>query len=360
MLLSDRRPGAKTNLKLPSHPKGIIIPQGVIPSDVPVRIRRKLLVVNDHLAVGVAGKVSHIRTFVADLAAQFQNRTEFTYADLECFLNQFTSRPEGGEVAALMVAEARDWRGSLTVGLHSRRELISPRFGRVIAIGSGSTAIMEQVKKLDSSYSYGFSQPPDGEANFPEFRSLAASFGLLGNFYWKEFTTPAHVLKAWGGIYELIYQDSNKVFQYLNDYTILLRMFDVSHPEKGIELMNVLKYERQYEFSFVAMLHDGRLDFFAAKDITASDLPSEVKIAGDGFTMNSKINISIIAVGREGRFLAPMIQIDGLDPTGQGRQTASTWFNEEGRLCVWFQSAHDEWLREQAIDYYQRNAASFS
>ena len=110
-------------------------------------------------------------------------------ADLECFLNQFTSRPEGGEVAALMVAEARDWRGSLTVGLHSRRELISPRFGRVIAIGSGSTAIMEQVKKLDSSYSYGFSQPPDGEANFPEFRSLAASFGLLGNFYWKEFTT---------------------------------------------------------------------------------------------------------------------------------------------------------------------------
>ena len=76
--------------------------------------------------------------------------------------------------------------------------------------------------------------------------------------------------------------------------------------------------------------------------------------------MNSKINISIIAVGREGRFLAPMIQIDGLDPTGQGRQTASTWFNEEGRLCVWFQSAHDEWLREQAIDYYQRNAASFS
>ena len=59
-------------------------------------------------------------------------------------------------------------------------------------------------------------------------------------------------------------------------------MFDVSHPEKGIELMNVLKYERQYEFSFVAMLHDGRLDFFAAKDITASDLPSEVKIAGMG------------------------------------------------------------------------------
>ena len=48
--------------------------------------------------------------------------------------------------------------------------------------------------------------------------------------------------------------------------------------------------------------------------------------------MNSKVHISIIAVGKGGRFASPLIQIDGLDPTEQAKQTVFTWFDEQKRL----------------------------
>ena len=54
----------------------------------------------------------------------------------------------------------------------------------------------------------------------------------------------------------------------------------------------------------------------------------------DTFTMNSKLNISIIAVGQAGIVGTPMVQIDGLGPEEDARQTAFTSFDGEGRLCV--------------------------
>ena len=108
------------------------------------------------------------------------------------------------------------------------------------------------------------------------------------------------------------------------------------------------------------MLNNGKLDAFGAKDITASDAPLEVKFGGPDFTMNSKVHISIVAVGKNSRFAAPMVQIDGLDPEEKTKQTVFTWFDKEGKLCVACQSDHDEWLKQQADAYYQRYAARWS
>ena len=364
MLLSISGPNGKTELRLPSQPKGITIPADKIPDYIPIKMRRKIFVVNDRMAVGAAGSVKSIRKYIDDLTFEFGNRNIFTNDELRNFLDQYGSSKIGrhvlDEIGSIILAEATDWRGSLTSGLVGHGNVISKNFGRVIAIGTGSGNIIDQVQKLDNSYEYGFLQPPDGEANFPEFRTLASNLMLLARVYWNEFISPGNLFEGWGGAYDLIYQDSNKVYQYLNEYTIFHRVFDVAQADKGIQLMNVLKYERRRDISFIAMTNGRELDFFGAKDITASDTLLRVNISKGEFSMNSKVHISIIAVGKENRYLAPLIQIDGLDPADQAKQTVFTQFDEEGRLRILFHAAHDEWLTEQVMSHYQKYADKFS
>ena len=331
-----------------------------------LNMRRKIFIVNDHMAVGAAGSVLHIKMFIEDLTEEFHNRSIYTYAEIGNFLDQYALSQRGEEVlewiGALILVEATDWRGSLTIGtigLTKHRNVISNQLGRVITIGSGSDTLIEQVNIFDNGNQYGMTQPPDGEVLFPEFGTLSRNLILLANLYWREFATPSSVFDAWGGAYDLIYQDPNRVFQYLTDYTIILRLFDASRAEQGIQLMNVLKYERRPDVSFIAMLNDGGLDFFGAKDITSSDAPVKISFSRDDFTMNSKIHISIIAVGKGNQFGIPMIQIDGIDGSGETKQTVFTWFDDEGRLCVFFHGEHERWLEEQAMSYYQKNADRF-
>lgn len=364
MLLSVPGPISHTDLRLPSHPNGITIPKDPVPSYIPVRMRRKLFLVNDHLAVGAAGPALHIAAFIDDLTTRFSSREQFSNAEIRTFLEQYTSSQRGEEileqVSYLLVVEATDWRGSLTRGISNHQNVITQRFGRVVTIGSGSDTIIDQVNQLDNDYHYGMSQPSDGDVHFPEFRTLSQNIMLLANIYRKEFTSPSNIFEAWGGAYDLIYQDSSRRFKYLHDYTIFLRLFDVEQADIGLHPINVLKYQRMPDISYVAMLNDGKLDLFGAKDITASDSPVTVTLSRDNFTMNSQVHISIIAVGKQGKYTSPMIQIDGLDSDGQGKQTVFTDFDEEGRLRVLSHAQHEEWLKEQALALYQRHADAWT
>ena len=363
MLLSVPGPNAHTDLRLPSQPNGITIPSGMVPGHIPIRMRRKIFIVNEHLAVGVAGSAIHVPKFVDDLTRGFRDRSTFTRSGLTGFLDQYGSSKDGKEtleqIGVLILARATDWHGSLTKGLFNQRNVVTQRFGRTIAIGSGSDSIIEQIQRLDNNTEWGMTQPSDGAQEFPEFNTLAQNLILLGHLYWKEFTSQANVFDAWGGAYDLIYQDSNGTFRYLNEYTIVLRLLDVDELDKGIQLANVLKYERRAEVSLVAMLNNGKLDFFGAKDITSSDEPISVTIGND-LKMNSRVNMSIIGVGRGNRYMLPLIQIDGLGPTDHGRQTVFMDFDEEGRLRVFFNAEHDKWLEEQATSYFTKYAHRWS
>ena len=353
MLLSVAGPNRPTKLRLPSQPNGITIPTKVNPSQIPVTMRRKVFIVNDHMAVGAAGTAIHIAAFLDDLKNRFHGRDRFTKAEIWSFLEKYPSSSRGQEifeqVAFLIVVEAEDWRGSLTRGLDYKNNFVTQRFGRVVTIGTGSSSIAKQVCSLDNQYKSGATQPPDGNVLFPEFGSLALNLSLLANIYCREFTSPSNIFEAWGGAYDLIYQNSDKAFQYLNDYTIFLRLFDGDQAKKGIQLMNVLKYQRLPDASYVAMINDGKLDLFGAKDITASNAPVTVTVAQGDFTMNSKVHISVIAVGRGERYMSPMIQVDGLDPKGEPHQTVFTDFDDDGRLTVFCRSDYDACLKEQAM-----------
>ena len=263
------------------------------------------------MAVGAAGTAFHIKMFIDALLDEFSDNEEFTRFELETFLRRYTSSKPGQEameqIGVLIVAEATDWRGSLSKGHSNRGEVLSQRFGRVVTIGTGSDAILEQIDSLDNRYQYGLSQPQGRGTQFPEFGAISSNLTLLACVYWKEFVSPSNVFDAWGGAYDLIYQDSNKVFQHLDDYTIFLRVFDGDNPQKGIQLKNVLKYERRPNLSYITMVNDGQLAFFGAKDITASDEPTSIRLGKEDLTMNSQVHISIIDVGKGNMLLEPMI-----------------------------------------------------
>ena len=360
MLLSVPGLNSRTDLRLPSQPNGIVVPIDPLPRYIPVRMRRKVFIVNDHLAVGAAGSALHVAAFIDDLTNRFRDRDLFSKDDIEAFLHQYASNRRGEEIVEqigyLLVLEATDWRGSLSKGLSNYQNGISKRFGRVVAIGTGSDSILEQVRKLDDNYQYGLTQPPASEDRFPEFGTLASNLLLLGNIYWAEIMSPANVFnEGWGGAYDLIYQDSGRRFNYLKDYTIFPRLLDVNQPDMELRPMNVLKYERRADISYIAMLNDGKLDFFGAKDINATDGPVTLTLSQEDFTMNSKFHISLIAVGKEGRYMSPLIQIDGLEAEGQGNQTVFTDFDEQGRMRILFHAQHDEWLKGEALSYYRRH-----
>ena len=363
MLVSMQGWTKPTGLRLPSQPNGIIVPPNEIPEYVPVKMRRKVFVVNDRIAVGAAGSVSHLATFIRRLSEDFDTKIDCTLADVRAWLNSFTSTQLGVEVSrqigALILIEDAEGCACIQFGAGTPANLDSRLFGHVTAIGTGAATVVDQIGQLDT-YRYGGGQSVDSQHKFREFSTLADNLNLLANLYYNEFASPSNIFQAWGGAYDLIYQNAHKHFQYLNGYTMFLRFLDAKEPNGNIRLANVFKYERRPCASIVAMLNNGKLNFFGAKDITANDEPLAVRVGGQGFTLNSQVHISILAVGVDNRYLAPLIQIDGLGPTEERNQAFFTSFSDSGQLEVYFESKIDELLVEQAMIYYRDRAHLFS
>ncbi len=363
MLVSTPGQQRHSDLRLPSQPNGIVDPVGFVPTHFPFSLRRKTFVVNDHLAVGAAGSVRHIRRFLFALSTRFSEETDLTAAEVRAFLREYAAGSDGrtvmGNVGAILLVEADDWRGSLAAGMHARQEAMSGRFGKVVAIGSGAGRILDEVGQIDL-YRMGVSKPPESGDRFPEFGILSLNLMLLANLYWQEFAAPERVYDAWGGAYDLIYQDSTGAFRHLDAYTMVLRTWDAAHSDSEIQLGSIFKYERRQDFSYLMMPGRDRLLFFGSRDITAAAGPWSAEIRGDELEMNSQLHISIIAVHSGNRYLRPLVQIDGLDPDGSATQTVITEFDDEGRLRVCFHAEHDDWLEKQVREYYSRNAHHFA
>ena len=154
--------------------------------------------------------------------------------------------------------------------------------------------LIDQVSKLDC-YRWGMTQPSDADQEFPEFATLAKNLWLLANLYWKEFASPSDVFEAWGGAYDLIYQDAHNYLRYLDSYTIFVPHFDVARRDGGMQLVNVLKYVRRPSASVIAMVNGAQLDWFAAKDITASRDPVSLRVGGKHISMDSTTHVTILA-----------------------------------------------------------------
>ena len=360
MLISVEDPQVHTDLRLPSQPEGVVVPQGVAATHVPIAARRKMLVVNDHLAVGVAGSAPHIPTFLDELVGQFRERADITASDMNGFLERYAASPRGSEVLseikAIMVIVADGGSSFLTAGTgHAYSHYRSQHFGEVVAVGSGRESIVREVRLFDEGR-HGLADPPDDD-QWPEFSALARNLTVLGQVYWKEFaasftTLESNIFSGWGGAYDCVYRDSHGVLRHLESYTVLLRLFDVDQQdsETGANITQVLKYERRDDVSVVATTDGQGLSFFAARDITASGDPVSIAVGGPDFTMNSRVHVVVTAVVKDGRFGSPVIFVDGLGPNQPSEpRTVFTRFDDEGRLAIFLNAEFDNWLTEQIL-----------
>lgn len=366
MLISVPEPAANTDLKLPSQPNGIIVPPTELPDYVPIGMRRKIFIVNDHLAVGASGSALHIERFLGRVFEELHDRTNFTRYEVEDFFNRLISGPEGREVleqvGLLVSANATDWKGWIVAGKAARKQVFSQHLGPVVAIGSGANSVVEEARR---GYLWGRGQAYANSSILSELDSLVLNLHLLAKLYWREFSSPERVFDAWGGAYDLIYHDSNNRFRYVDDYTIFLRRFDADEPEKGLQLINVLKYERRTEVSLIMMFNDkGGLHLFGARDITDSNGFKKVAITKDVLTMNSRVHVSLIEVGKRGKSLEPLIQVEILDPSQSDSQTARPRafvdLHDGVQWGIYFKAEHDKWLEQQVKSYYEERAHLFS
>ena len=246
MLISTSGPKINTVLRLPSQPKGIVVPADTFPAYVPVTMRRKVFVVNDNLAVGAAGAVLSIKAFLEDLNDRFWDRPVFHYVEISSFLTDYSSSAMGRthlrDIGIIKLINAVDRQCHVTGGAIASMHINSSLFGKSVAFGSGATSVIQCMADIDAGR-WGFTQPPDADGRFPEFQSLAQNLNLLGYVYWKEFASPTNVFEGWGGAYDLIYQNAHRKYEFLRDYTVVLRLFDGDNPDRGIQLINILKYE---------------------------------------------------------------------------------------------------------------------
>lgn len=340
MLLSVEDPSVRSDLQIPSEPQGVQVPPGVAATHIPVAARRKMFIVNDNLAVGVAGSAHHIGLFLKELIGQFRQRVYFTLSDIDGFLEGYAASPRGAEVLseirAIMAVAADGESGFLLTGSgHAHTHYRSKHFGEVVAVGSGRESIVQEVRRFDEGQ-HGFVKPPEDD-QWPEFNALARNLVVLGHVYWKEFAASftnleSNIFKGWGGAYDCAYRDSEGVLRYLESYTVLLRLFDVDQQdhENGANPTHVLKYERRDYISVVATTSGQDLSFFAARDITASGGPDYITVGGSDFTMNSRVHVVVTAVLKDGRFQSPLIFVDGLDTNQPGTpRTVFTRFDEK-------------------------------
>ena len=77
-------------------------------------MRRKLFIVNDRMAVGVAGAVTSIQSFLGTLMDRFSLDSNFTLSDVKGFMDEYESSLHRydtlEEVGVLLLVEATDWR----------------------------------------------------------------------------------------------------------------------------------------------------------------------------------------------------------------------------------------------------------
>ena len=151
MLLSVKDLRVPSDLQLPSQPRGIIVPPGTAAAHIPVAARRKTLVVNDHLAVGVAGSVTHLGSFLNELIGEFRHRVALALSDVKAFLERNAASTRGAEVLleirAIMAVTADGGSSFLIAGSgHAYSHYRSRHFGEVVAVGSGRESIVQEVR----------------------------------------------------------------------------------------------------------------------------------------------------------------------------------------------------------------------
>ena len=210
ILVTSQRKTSEHPLELPLHGKTYESMTGDY-APYPVLLRQKILLINDHLAVGVTGSEQHINDFLRELTYGFSK--DRSKEDLEHFLSKFKSLPSSslGYIIIMTIpklgvfAKATDHRRSQD-GAHSwvagsgaesykyEDEILNKDFQNTVAIGS--TAV------------------------------LAETIQLLISLLCREFISLTSISKSWGAGFEIVVANGGKL-EKTDCVCVLLKFWDV-------------------------------------------------------------------------------------------------------------------------------------
>ena len=179
----------------------------------PYGLNRKIYVVNDRLAVGLAGLVYEMKEFLGELRNYFKYH-DVTEENVEAFLGEFNHEVYPGISAILLYAVQKPEGILITYGYFGSWHTQSTSLvGDVFACGSGSTSFLRQASQK-------WTMPVSGSQSSLA-RAISANYILLGNILGQERLSLSTIQKHWGAGFEMIYFDGER-FRNMDDITIVL------------------------------------------------------------------------------------------------------------------------------------------
>jgi hypothetical protein len=202
-----------TELAIPTFLQGV---NHLLPAEqklLPYKLRQKIYIIQEQLAVALAGSEYEMKFFLEELKNNFKY-CELTLANLEAFLAAFDYEQVQQSAAIMLFAE----KTAAGILLHERRigtwrEGPSPLHEHVFACGSGSEQFMKEAGVAMHTNGVG---DPD-----PLSQAISFNYILLAKLLVQERTTLETIKKHWGAGFEMIYYDGTK-FIKMDDVTYVI------------------------------------------------------------------------------------------------------------------------------------------
>jgi hypothetical protein len=202
-----------TEPAIPVFMKGVHAQLPAMQRLLPAKLRQKIYVVNERLAVALAGSEYEMKFFLEELKNHFKYR-DVTLPELDQFLKDF-DYAEVAESAALMLVGEMKERG-VEFGLRSFgkwHHQSAPNYQLVMACGSGSSHFLREAAVEMVMEGAGDTDPLS--------YALSTNYTLLARLLLQERANLETIKKYWGAGYEIIYHDGQK-FVKMDDVTYLI------------------------------------------------------------------------------------------------------------------------------------------
>lgn len=180
---------------------------------LPFRLSRKIYVVTDQLAVGLAGSTYEMKEFLGELKNRFRY-LDVTGPNILKFLQEFDKQVYPNISAVLLHANHLPQGIAIDYyyfGVWHVQE--TEAFGKVLACGSGSPTFLREAGQK-------WTMPVNSLANSLTW-AISRNYGLLGNILGQERLSLSTIKKYWGAGFEMIYFDGER-FHTMEDITIVL------------------------------------------------------------------------------------------------------------------------------------------
>jgi hypothetical protein len=179
---------------------------------LPSGLRRKIYVVTDQLAVGLAGSEYQMKAYLDELRNYFKYKP-VTEVDVEAFWGEFGQQDFPG-CSAILVYAIKTSEGTLITQRYfgNWRHLTSPLYGEVFACGSGSLSFLERTSEQWNV--------PFSSVSRQLFQAIALNYSLISTILGNEQMNLETIKQHWGASFEMIYYDGER-FQTMDDITLV-------------------------------------------------------------------------------------------------------------------------------------------